>query len=99
PATAIAAFAYDSGEVPADVNILRFLSRLTGLPMTHPTKGSPELRSLLHELAQPTGGPAPESLLDFSRLICRPKHPKCQVCPVTAECSYFAARRSQETSS
>jgi len=58
-AVAIAAFAYDSPEVPADVNILRFLSRLTGLPMKHPTKGSKDLRALLPLLSRDMWGPEP----------------------------------------
>jgi len=88
---AIAAFAYDSGEVPADVNIMRFLSRLTGLPMGHPTKGSNDLRALLPLLSQDMGGPEPESLLDFSRTICGPWRPRCSECPIRIDCSYFAS--------
>lgn len=90
-AVAIAAFAYDSPEVPADVNILRFLSRLTGLPMEHPTKGSKELRALLPLLSRDIGGPEPESLLDFSRTICRPRSPKCSECLLNGECVYFVS--------
>jgi A/G-specific adenine glycosylase len=88
-AVAIAAFAYAAPEVPADVNILRFLSRLTGLPMTHPTKGSAELRALLTLLSEAEGGPTPEALLDFTRLVCRPRRPLCEDCPVQAVCAHF----------
>lgn len=88
-AAAVAAFAYGSSEVPADVNILRFLSRLTGLPMKHPTKGSPDLRALLPLLSRDQGGPEPEKLLDFSRLICHTRHPRCGECPLQADCRYF----------
>ena len=87
-AAAIAAFAYGSSEVPADVNILRFLSRLTGLPMKHPTKGSVELRALLPLLSCDRGGPEPEKLLDFTRLICRARHPRCLECPLREDCRY-----------
>ena len=87
-AAAIAAFAYHSSEVPADVNILRFLSRLTGLPMKHPTKGSETLRALLPLLSRDQGGPEPERLLDFSRLICRPRNPRCRACPLQEDCQY-----------
>lgn len=90
-AVAIAAFAYDSPEVPADVNILRFLSRLTGLPMQHRTKGSKELWALLPLLSRDAGGPDPESLLDFSRKICRSRRPVCSECPLNAECVHFAS--------
>ncbi len=90
-AVAVAAFAYNSQEVPADVNILRFLSRLTGLSMKHPTKGSAELRNLLPLLSQSNEGPEPEKLLDFTRLICRPRHPRCGECPLKEKCAYFSS--------
>jgi|GEM_PF-1896421 len=96
-AVAIAAFAHKQSGVPADVNILRFLSRLTGLPMTHPTKGSKRLWELLPALSSDVGGPEPEKLLDFSRLICRPGPPRCELCPLRACCNFYAevsARRS-----
>ncbi len=89
-AVAIAAFAYDSQEVPADVNILRFLARLTGLPMSHPTKGSKDLRGLLPLLSRAKGGPTPEKLLDFTRLICRSRDPRCRACLLQRECTYFS---------
>jgi A/G-specific adenine glycosylase len=98
-AVAVAAFAYGLPEVPADVNILRFLSRLTGLPMVHPTKGSRELWSMLPWLSPDVGGPAPEKLLDFSRLICRPAPPRCELCPVRKSCTFFASVRKRESSS
>ncbi len=87
-AAAVAAFAYGSSEVPADVNILRFLSRLTGLPMKHPTKGSSELRALLPLLSRNQGGPEPEKLLDFTRLICHARRPRCGECPLRDDCRY-----------
>ena len=88
-AAAIAAFAYDSTDVPADVNILRFLARLTGLPMKHPTKGSKELRDFLKFLSPDSGGPRSESLLDFARKVCRPASPRCRDCPVRSGCMFW----------
>jgi A/G-specific adenine glycosylase len=88
-AAAIAAFAYNSEDVPADVNILRFVARFTGLPMKHVTKGSEELRALLPLLSQSRGGPGIEILLDFSRLICRSRLPQCNDCPLREQCTYF----------
>lgn len=88
-AAAIAAFAYGSPDVPADVNLLRLVARFTGLPMKHPTKGSKDLRDLLELLSQDLGGPKPESLLDFSRKVCRPTSPRCTDCPLSRECMFF----------
>jgi A/G-specific adenine glycosylase len=95
-AVAIASFAFDLAEVPADVNILRFLSRLTGIPMVHPTKGSAELRALLPLLSQKLGGPKPENLLDFTRVVCRSRSPACSACPLSGRCVYSLISADKE---
>ncbi|MGB9887755.1 MAG: hypothetical protein ACPLRW_12290 [Moorellales bacterium] len=94
-AAAIATFAYGGDGVPADVNVLRFVSRLTGLEMRHPTKGSPELRELLPLLSERNVGLSAEGLLDFARLVCRPGRPRCGDCPVQDRCSYFRGERAE----
>lgn len=88
-ATAILTFAYNQELVPADVNILRFVSRFTGLEMGHVTKGSQELRDLLPLLSEANVGLSAENLLDFTRLICKARKPKCNICPLSDHCSYF----------
>lgn len=88
-ATAVATFAYGQPFVPSDVNILRFLSRLTGLEMENKTKGSKELRELTDSLSEQYTRLDAEKLLDFTRLICRPRNPKCNECPLTEQCDYF----------
>jgi A/G-specific adenine glycosylase len=88
-ATAIVTFAYGQPFVPSDVNVLRFLSRLTGLKMENKTKGSKELRNLTDSLSENHTGLKAEKLLDFTRLICRPRNPICNECPLTKHCIYF----------
>ncbi len=88
-ATAILTFAYGQGLVPADVNILRFVSRFTGLAMGHVTKGSPEIRALLPLLSEANVGLSAENLLDFTRLICTARKPKCHTCPLSEHCLYY----------
>jgi A/G-specific adenine glycosylase len=88
-ATAIYAFAFDNLLVPADVNIFRFLARLTGLEIGHKTKGSKELYELLPYLIQEKTNLKPEILIDFSRLICEPRKPKCNLCPLTKKSTYL----------
>jgi A/G-specific adenine glycosylase len=90
-ATAIYAFAFGGRDVPADVNILRFLARYIGLPMTHPTKGSRLLWSRLPCLSPARQAPTPERVLDFSRLVCAPRRPQCEVCPLRRKCRYYLA--------
>jgi len=88
-AAAILTFAYGQGLVPADVNILRFVSRFTGLEMGHATKGSQEIRDLLPLLSEANVGLPAENLLDFTRLICKARKPRCNVCPLSKHCLYF----------
>ena len=88
-ATAILIFAYGQKLVPADVNVLRFVSRFTGLEMGHVTKGSRELWNLLPLLSEANVGLSAENLLDFTRLICRARKPRCNACPLSDHCSYF----------
>lgn len=87
-ATAILSFAYGFETVPADVNILRFISRITGLEMKHKTKGSKELVALASSLTRTNTGLSAEELLDFTRLICRARKPKCAECPVSGMCTF-----------
>ncbi len=87
-AAAILTFAYGQRMVPADVNILRFISRFTGLQMEHATKGSQELRALLPLLSEVNVDFSAENLLDFTRLICKSRKPKCQICPLFRYCSH-----------
>jgi len=94
-AAAIVTFAYGQGLVPADVNILRFVSRLTGLEMKHVTKGSEELRELLPLLSEHNVGLSAENLLDFTRLICRARKPKCGECLLHHHCSYFRRKNAE----
>lgn len=91
-AAAILTFAHGKKCVPADVNVIRFVSRLTGLKMDHRTKGSPEIRNLLPSLLEADTELSAETLLDFSRLVCRARNPRCGICPLTEHCSYFRDR-------
>lgn len=88
-AYAILTFAYNQKYVPADVNILRFLSRFTGLPMQNATKGSKELTELAQELSEKETGLKAEVLLDFTILVCKPRSPKCPKCCIKSECAFF----------
>jgi len=87
-AAAVAAFAFGARAVPADVNVLRFLSRFTGIAAEHPTKGNCDLRALAAELAQAGSGPDPGSFIDFTRTVCRPRKPRCGECPVADLCHF-----------
>lgn len=88
-ASAISIFAFNEKAIPYDVNILRFLSRYTGLEMENKTKGSNKLRDLAVELSEEKTGLKTEVLLDFTRLICRSRNPICEQCCLKSSCVYF----------
>jgi A/G-specific adenine glycosylase len=86
-AEAVLAFAFNQPIVPADVNVLRWISRITGLEMISSSKGSKEIRLLLPRLA-PLGGRQAYKFLDFLREICRPRKPACDECWIQILCHY-----------
>lgn len=86
-AGAIAALAFGREIVPADVNVFRFLSRLTGIEMTHPTKGSP-LWGGCYRTSRLLGRAPISALIDFSRIVCRPRWPNCSECPLKSFCAF-----------
>lgn len=38
------------------------------------------------------------AVLDFTMLVCRPRNPRCDICPVKRECAYYLDSRKQQTS-
>lgn len=91
-ATAILAFAFDQRLIPTDVNILRFISRFTGLPMKHATKESKEISEFLLLLSEKSVEISSEDLLDFTRLICKARYPRCSCCLVNVYCLYYKTK-------
>lgn len=87
-ATAIAAFACNARLIPGDVNIFRFFSRLTGLEMTHKTRGSQELLELIEKIPDYCTDFSVGAVLDFSREICRPRKPLCRECLLNDICNF-----------
>lgn len=87
-ACAILVFAFGEKRVPADVNVLRFVSRFTGLPMHNKTKGSKQIVDLLPEIKQYQTKFSAEKLLDFTTGICKPRNPKCDGCILADLCSF-----------
>ncbi len=94
-AAAVAAFAFGQLLVPGDVNILRFMSRLTDLEMENRTKGSEELRGLTSLFLEVNTDLHAEKLLDFTRIICRSRNPLCVKCPLINRCAYFLEASSE----
>lgn len=91
-AGAIASIAFGIAAPALDANIRRVLSRL--LELREPA-GSPAGEKILWEaagrfLSQHRPGDHNQALMELGALVCTPKAPGCQRCPLSGECLAYA---------
>jgi A/G-specific adenine glycosylase len=85
-AAAIAAIAFMRPVVPVDGNVQRVLARVHGVEAPLPAAAG-RLRALAAELAAPDRpGDLAQALMDLGALVCRPRAPRCPVCPWETGC-------------
>lgn len=96
-AAAIAATVYQERSAILDGNVKRVLARMT---RAQAAWGSPALERELWQEAQQRLPRAPhdmpvytQAIMDLGAMVCRPKQPQCDQCPVASEC---AAARAGE---
>ena len=85
-ASAILAIVFNKPIIPLDGNIERVLKRILNLKTEHQTK-----KKNLHKLKKVFGKTNRSSdyvqgLMELGALICRPKNPYCEKCPITKYC-------------
>ena len=86
----IAAIAFDRPVMPIDGNVMRVVSRLFILDEP---KG-PKLHTRVKEKVQIFAGindntHSAQALMELGALICKPRNPSCQQCPLSDECKAF----------
>ena len=86
-AGAVSSIAFNQREAIVDGNIERVLSRLNAWKKRDPKKK----KAWIHAKAlvdEPAAEPRilNQALMELGALICRPKNPKCEACPLTKEC-------------
>jgi len=88
-ASATRCFAFGYPEPLLDTNTVRVLSRFFALPATDSSRRSIKFRKLMEELVDPE---FPRefnyAMLDLGALVCRPRNPLCEKCPVRRFCAY-----------
>ncbi|MCY4005297.1 MAG: A/G-specific adenine glycosylase [Rhodobacteraceae bacterium] len=85
-AAAIASIAFNQPSAAADGNIERVLARLFAIETPLP-KAKTQLRQLAGDLCpQQRSGDWLQGLMDLGSLICRPRNPKCDDCPLAQNC-------------
>jgi A/G-specific adenine glycosylase len=90
-AAAVAAIAFDAATNVVDGNVERVMARLYAVGTALPA-AKPELKALAGELVRDDRpGDWAQALMDLGAVICRPKAPLCDRCPLAAAC---AARKS-----
>ena len=90
-AAAVAAIAFDRPANVVDGNVERVIARLFAVDTPLPD-AKPELKRLAADLvtAQRPGDWA-QALMDLGAVVCRPKSPLCEACPISGDCRAFAA--------
>lgn len=94
-ARAVLSFGFGADVPVVDTNVARFLYRLYNLPGKLPS--NPARNKRLIEMADnllPRGRSKEWNLaiLDLCALICKPKQPLCQLCPVQRFCTYQSTK-------
>ncbi|MGC1303357.1 MAG: A/G-specific adenine glycosylase, partial [Caulobacteraceae bacterium] len=86
-AAAVAAIAFDRPAVVVDGNVERVVSRLFAVETPLPD-AKPEMRGLAGEIAsEARPGDWAQATMDLGAVICRPKAPLCDRCPVARFCA------------
>ena len=91
-AGAVASFAFDLPEPLVDANVARVLARLLDLhtPIDS-TAGQSALWSAAIALVPQNGARLFNSaIMELGALVCTPRTPRCDACPITKHCAAFA---------
>ena len=95
-ASALRAIAFGQPAVPVDGNVLRVMARLHRVETSLPA-ALPELRERAEALAESERpGDLAQALMDLGATVCRPRKPRCPVCPWQASCAGHAAGVAEE---
>jgi len=95
-AAAVAAIAFDAPANVVDGNVERVVARLFAVETPLPA-GKPHLGRLAGDIADPRRpGDWAQAMMDLGAMICRPKAPLCDRCPLAADCVAHA-RAAEES--
>jgi len=88
-ADAVLCFAYSRDVAVIDANVCRVIGRLLGLKAQGEARRDPKFRNAAQQLIP--RGKAKEfnwALIDLAAMICTPRKPKCEICPLSCVCLY-----------
>jgi A/G-specific adenine glycosylase len=87
-ASAIASFAYNLPYAVLDGNVFRVLSRFFGIQSAIDSNDGRRIYPLVANELLDKENPAiyNQAIMDFGAIICKPKLPQCQICPLEQKC-------------
>lgn len=96
-AGAILSMAYGKKEAAIDGNVLRVYARLYAVEEDIlKSAGRKVILQLVEETLPDRAGDFNEALMDLGANVCIPKHPRCDICPLSAFCEAFRQQRAEE---
>ena len=85
---AIAAIAFGERAAAVDTNVERVVARLNGL--RRPSRSEVE-KLVLDLMPDDRAGDFVQAMMDLGATICRPKNPRCGLCPLASDCAASAS--------
>jgi A/G-specific adenine glycosylase len=88
-ASAIRCFAYNQKDAIVDTNVMRVITRLFSIPFRDSLRRNSEFKLLAQALVYSEKARLYNlGMLDLAYLICKPKKPECDICPIRKYCQF-----------
>lgn len=89
-ASSVLCFAYGRPEAIIDTNVMRVVTRVFGIPFRDSLRRNRRFKEFVQSLID-TKNPRSYNfaILDLANLVCLPKRPKCETCPLRILCNYW----------
>jgi len=86
---AVRCFCYGYPEVLLDTNTVRIIGRVFGIEKTDSSRRSRQFRELYESLIdQRYPREFNYAMIDLGALLCKPRNPVCNICPLSEKCKY-----------
>ena len=95
-AAAIVSFAYGMRYAVVDGNVYRVLGRLLAIDVPMDTaEGKKQFAVAAESLLPEEAGVYNQAIMELGALVCTPRNPSCEDCPLSEVCSAFARHETQ----
>ncbi|MDP5370407.1 MAG: A/G-specific adenine glycosylase, partial [Pseudomonadota bacterium] len=86
----ISAIAFDHPTMPVDGNVMRVMSRLFAIAEPKGTKLQEQSQEAVHIFSgKQDNTHSAQALMELGALVCKPKNPLCDTCPLSHDCQAF----------